>query len=440
MNVLVIGSGGREHTLAWKIAQSPLLNKQFVAPGNSGSLEVGENVPLSPNDFEGIAQFIRRESIDLVVVGPEEPLVKGIRNYIEEQSDLSHVGVIGPDADGARLEGSKDFAKAFMMENQIPTARYQSFSVREGQELKEILSAARKYMEGMKPPYVLKADGLAAGKGVLIIDDLEEALGELEQMFTGKFGDAGSTVVIEEHLSGVELSVFILTDGVDYVLLPEAKDYKRIGEGDTGLNTGGMGAISPVPFADKLFMEKVKSRIIEPTLRGLKAKGAGMSGSRIPNPGYRGFIFFGLMNVAGDPYVIEYNVRMGDPEAEVVIPRIKSDLLELFAAIRDNRLGEYQVEISPEAATTVMLVSGGYPGAYEKGMPITGLDQIDDAVVFHAGSAMKENRLVTSGGRVMAVTALDADWQQALRKSYRNAERIRFKGLYYRKDLGFDLK
>jgi len=420
MNVLLIGSGGREHALAWKMAQSPLLTKLFIAPGNPGTALCGTNVAISVDNFPALAQFVRKENIRLVVVGPEDPLAKGISDFFKDQDDLDWVGIIGPDSAGARLEGSKDFAKQFMMANGIPTAAYKT--VVAGSEFENVIRS-------MNPPYVLKADGLAAGKGVVILDDQDAAVREVEEMFSGKFGAAGKKVVIEEFLKGIELSVFVLTDGESYVLLPEAKDYKRIGEGDTGLNTGGMGAVSPVPFADERFMEKVRTRIIEPTINGLK-----VSGIR-----YRGFIFFGLMNVGGDPFVIEYNVRMGDPESEVVIPRIQSDLLELFIAVKDGKLKDRNLEIIRDAATTVMLVSGGYPGTYEKGKIISGLDKADNDIVFHAGTAVKDGNLVTAGGRVLALTSLHDNWKKGLEKSYAAAGKVAFEGMYYRKDIGFDL-
>ncbi|MFH0761919.1 MAG: phosphoribosylamine--glycine ligase [Bacteroidota bacterium] len=420
MNVLLIGSGGREHALAWTIAQCPLLTKLFIAPGNPGTALCGTNVAINADNFPALAQFVRKENIRLVVVGPEDPLAKGITDFFKDQDDLDWVGIIGPDSAGARLEGSKDFAKQFMMTNAIPTAAYHT--VVEGSEFENIIRS-------VNPPYVLKADGLAAGKGVVILDDADAAVREVKEMFSGKFGAAGKKVVIEEFLKGIELSVFILTDGESYVLLPEAKDYKRIGEGDTGLNTGGMGAVSPVPFADDRFMEKVRTRIIEPTINGLK-----VSGIR-----YRGFLFFGLMNVGGDPYVIEYNVRMGDPESEVVIPRIQSDLLELFIAVKDGKLKEKNLEIVPDAATTVMLVSGGYPGVYQKGKVISGLDKADNDIVFHAGTAVRDGNYVTAGGRVLALTSLHQDWKKGLEKSYSAAGKVAFEGMYFRKDIGFDL-
>ena len=422
MNVLLIGSGGREHALAWKIAQSPLLDNLFIAPGNAGTALCGTNVDIAADNFMVLAQFVRKESIGLVVVGPEDPLVKGITDFFRNEDDLEWVGVIGPDAAGAQLEGSKDFAKKFMTENGIPTAGYRSFTSAEG---------VADYITSIAPPYVLKADGLAAGKGVVILDDPEAAVREVEEMFAGKFGAAGKKVVIEEYLKGIELSVFVLTDGKSYVLLPEAKDYKRIGEGDTGLNTGGMGAVSPVPFADEVFMEKVRTRIIEPTMRGLQ-------GRHSAGP-YRGFIFFGLMNVGGEPFVIEYNVRLGDPESEVVIPRIESDFLELLIAVKEGKLATKKINIKPEAATTVMVVSGGYPGSYEKGKIISGLDQAEADIVFHAGTSLRDGQVVSAGGRVIALTSLHSDWKSALKKSYEAAARVSFDGVYYRRDIGFDL-
>ena len=422
MNVLLIGSGGREHALAWKIAQSPLLDNLFIAPGNAGTALCGTNVDIAADNFMVLAQFVRKESIGLVVVGPEDPLVKGITDFFRNEDDLEWVGVIGPDAAGAQLEGSKDFAKKFMTENGIPTAGYRSFTSAEG---------VADYITSIAPPYVLKADGLAAGKGVVILDDPEAAVREVEEMFAGKFGAAGKKVVIEEYLKGIELSVFVLTDGKSYVLLPEAKDYKRIGEGDTGLNTGGMGAVSPVPFADEVFMEKVRTRIIEPTMKGLQ-------GRHSAGP-YRGFIFFGLMNVGGEPFVIEYNVRLGDPESEVVIPRIESDFLELLIAVKEGKLATKKINIKPEAATTVMVVSGGYPGSYEKGKIISGLDQAEADIVFHAGTSLRDGQVVSAGGRVIALTSLHSDWKSALKKSYEAAARVSFDGVYYRRDIGFDL-
>lgn len=412
--------------MAWKLKQSPLLTKLFIAPGNPGTAQCGINVPIAVDNFPALAQLVRSEKIKIVVVGPEDPLVKGISDYFKEQDDLRWVGVIGPDAAGARLEGSKDFAKQFMEKYQIPTARYRTFAT--GQGVGPIAEAGA-FIRSMNPPYVLKADGLAAGKGVVILNDPDEAVNELTAMFGGKFGSAGKKVVIEEFLDGIELSVFVLTDGDSWVLLPEAKDYKRIGEGDTGLNTGGMGAVSPVSFANEEFMEKVKNRIIEPTIKGLQ-----LSGMR-----YQGFIFFGLINVKGDPYVIEYNVRMGDPESEVVIPRIKSDLLELFSATAERKLRGMHLEIAEESAATVMLVSGGYPGDYQKGLPISGLDSETGGITFHAGTSMKDKQVLTNGGRVLALTSLDSTWKKALKKSYKAAKGINFDGMYYRRDIGFDL-
>jgi len=422
MNVLLIGAGGREHALAWKIARSPLLQKLYIAPGNPGTAGCGINVDIGVNNFPALAQLVRRENIHLVVVGPEEPLANGICDFFRDQDDLDWVGIIGPDRSGARLEGSKDFAKQFMSRHGIPTARHKTFTAATEVE-------AEAYIHSLTPPYVLKADGLAAGKGVVILHDPDQAVKEIRQMFEGKFGAAGSKVVVEEYLTGIELSVFVLTDGDSYLLLPEAKDYKRIGEGDTGPNTGGMGAVSPVPFADPAFMEKVRQRVIEPTINGLKQD----------QIGYKGFIFFGLMNVNGDPFVIEYNVRMGDPESEVVIPRIDSDLLDLFKAVKEGRLRDKTIEINPEAAATVMLVSGGYPGSYEKGLPISGLDNIEDGLVFHAGTLRKDGQLLTNGGRVLALTALHHSWKLALSHAYEMAGQAQFDGMYYRKDIGFDL-
>jgi phosphoribosylamine--glycine ligase len=422
MNILIIGGGGREHALAWKIAQSPRLKKLFIAPGNAGTAREWTNVPLAVDDFGGIRKLVLEEDIGMVVVGPEAPLVDGISDFFKEDPDLRKINVIGPSKAGAALEGSKDFAKMFMRECRIPTAQFRTFidySVHEGQQ----------YLATIEPPYVLKADGLAAGKGVLILDDLEKAQEELASMLKGKFGKASSKVVVEEYLTGIELSVFVLTDGEGYVILPEAKDYKRIGEGDTGLNTGGMGAVSPVPFADEAFMTKVEERIVKPTIKGLRER----------KIDFTGFIFLGLMNRGGDPYVIEYNVRMGDPEAEVVLPRIKTDLVNLLEAAAEKRLAEIEVEFDSETVTTVMLVSGGYPGGYEKGKEITGLDQVKKSIVFHAGTRLEGERIVTSGGRVIAVSSFGADMKEALEKSYENAGKIGFEGKYYRRDIGFDL-
>jgi len=423
MNVLLIGSGGREHALAWKISQSSQLRKLFIAPGNAGTMAVGENVSIPVADFEKIGKFVLKKQINMVIIGPEQPLVDGIHDYFLMQPELKSIPVIGPVRAGAILEGSKDFAKSFMHKYNIPTAMYQSFT-------RETIAEGNRFLESLKPPYVLKADGLAAGKGVLILEDMDEAKVALENMLKGQFGTASQTVVIEEFLSGIELSVFILTDGVSYKILPEAKDYKRIGEGDNGLNTGGMGAVSPVPFADKQFMDKVERTIIQPTLYGLQQE----------EIEYKGFIFFGLMNVDGEPYVIEYNVRMGDPEAEVVIPRIKTDLLTLFKHVADQTLKDASFEIEQKATATVMLVSGGYPGKYEKGRKIQFYDMENDSIIFHAGTTLKDKTLVTNGGRVMAVTSFGETIFDALKLSYINAEKINFEKKYYRKDIGLDLK
>ena len=424
MNVLVLGSGGREHALSWKIAQSSLCEKLFIAPGNAGTAQLGENVNISATDFESLKTFVIDNEIEMLVVGPEDPLVKGIYDFFKNDEVLSEVCVIGPSQEGAQLEGSKEYSKQFMQRHDIPTAAYDSFT-------KDSLNAGYDFLETLNPPYVLKADGLAAGKGVLIIDDLEEAKRELKAMLAdAKFGDASSKVVIEEYLDGIELSVFVLTDGNNYKILPSAKDYKRIGEGDTGLNTGGMGAISPVSFADKFFIERVEDRIIKPTIKGLQEE----------EIEYKGFIFIGLMNVNGDPKVIEYNVRMGDPETEVVIPRIKSDLLNLFKGISNGTFGEQDFYVDEDVATTVMLVSGGYPSSYEKGKGISGLEEVENSIVFHAGTRNEENRVITNGGRVMAITSFGRTLEEALSKSFDNAEKVKFEGKYYRKDIGFDLK
>ncbi len=423
MNILVLGSGGREHALAWKIAQSPLTDSLYIAPGNAGTAQLGENIPVSPEDFPAVEAFILSHNIEMLVIGPEVPLVKGIYDYFRSQYRFSNLYIIGPSREGAMLEGSKAFAKEFMQENEIPTARHQSFTVKE-------LDKARRFLKELKPPYVLKADGLAAGKGVLIPEDYEEAVNILKEMFSGKFGEAGRTVVIEEYLKGIECSVFVLTDGESYLLLPEAKDYKRAGEGDSGLNTGGMGAVSPVPFAGGEFMDKVVERIIEPTISGLQER-------KII---YRGFIYFGLMNVNGDPYVIEYNVRMGDPEAEVVIPRLYSDIVPLFQAVATKNLASQELQIIPDTVATVMLVSGGYPGSYEKGKKITFPEEIPEtSVLFHAGTKTKNGDIITSGGRVLAVSSVGKDMKEALARSYELAEKIEFDKKYYRKDIGFDL-
>jgi len=423
MQILLLGSGGREHALAWKIVQSPLLNKLYIAPGNAGTSLCGENVPLTVNDFTGIRQFVLEKGIDMLVVGPEDPLVKGIHDFFLADPTLHKIPVIGPLANAARLEGSKDFAKQFMVRYGIPTAAYKTFDV---SNLEEGLA----FIHSLKPPYVLKADGLAAGKGVVICHSEEAALQEFTAMVRdAKFGQASARVVVEEFLSGIECSSFIITDGNSYLVLPEAKDYKKIGEGDTGPNTGGMGSVSPVPFAGKSFLKKVEDRIIRPTVEGLKKEGLD----------YIGFIFFGLMNVKGDPYVIEYNCRLGDPETESVIPRINNDFIELMKAVAERRLGEFCIHTDPRVCTTVMLVSKGYPDAYEKGKPIKGESNVRGSLVFHAGTTLKQGKLVTNGGRVIAVTSLGDSMNQALALTYGNAEKIEFEGRYFRRDIGFDL-
>jgi phosphoribosylamine--glycine ligase len=423
MNVLILGSGGREHAFAWKISQSSLCKKLFIAPGNAGTNQVGTNVNIGVNDFEKIKELCISEQVSMIVVGPEDPLVNGIYDFFNEDESLQHITVIGPSKKGAQLEGSKEFSKKFMIKHNIPTAAYQSFT-------KDTLEEGYQFLETLSAPYVLKADGLAAGKGVLIPETLEEAKESLKEMLAdAKFGDASSKVVIEEHLKGIELSVFVLTDGVSYKILPSAKDYKRIGEGDKGLNTGGMGAISPVPFVDRFFIEKVEREIIKPTIKGLVEE----------DIDYKGFIFIGLMVENGNPKVIEYNVRMGDPETEVVIPRIKSDLLNLFKGIGNGSFSEVDFDISEEVAATVMLVSGGYPESYEKGKEINGFDEVEGSILFHSGTITKDDKIVTNGGRVMAITSFGQDIDKAVNKSLQNAEKIDFKGKYYRKDIGFDL-
>jgi len=422
MNILILGSGGREHTIAWKIKQSSLLNKLFIAPGNAGTQEIGTNVAINPEDFDAVKNFVLSNKVEMVIVGPEAPLVKGIYDYFKNDSKLSNIKLIGPSKQGAKLEGSKEFAKNFMQKYNIPTAKYQSFTINE-------LDAAYKFMEQLQAPYVLKADGLAAGKGVIIEQDLALSKFRLKEMLDGQFGAASQKVVIEEYLDGIELSVFVLTDGKDYLILPEAKDYKRIGEGDTGPNTGGMGAVSPVPFADKEFMQKVENKIIKPTINGIQQE----------KIDYKGFIFFGLMNKQNAPYVIEYNVRMGDPETEVVMPRIKTDLLDLLIAASENKLSEKTIELDKRTVTTVMLVSEGYPGKYEKGKEITGLNKTENTIIFHAGTKIEGNKILTNGGRVIAVSAYGQNMKEALSVSYKKAEEIKFAGKNFRKDIGFDL-
>ena len=423
MNVLILGSGGREHALAAKISKSEKCSHLYVAPGNGGTHQVATNVAISPTDFEAVKEFVLQKHIDMVVVGPEDPLVLGIYDFFQNDASLRDIQVVGPSKEGAKLEGSKEFAKQFMQRHNIPTAKYQSFTP-------ETVEEGCRFLETIQPPYVLKADGLAAGKGVLILDNLHDAKAELKDMLLNqKFGSASRKVVVEDFLCGIELSCFVLTDGEHYKILPTAKDYKRIGENDQGLNTGGMGAVSPVPFADAKFMEKVEKRIVQPTIEGL----------RKDKIDYKGFIFIGLIKVQDDPYVIEYNVRMGDPETEVVIPRIESDLLPIFQSLKTQSLKDVALDVNPQSATTVMIVSGGYPEDYEKGKVISGVEQVTDSIVFHAGTVLKDNQLQTSGGRVLAVTSFGDTFREALQKSYKNIEKLTFDKMYYRKDIGFDL-
>ena len=423
MTILLLGSGGREHALAWKMLQSSKCTKLFVAPGNAGTGRIATNVNLKITDFEAIKAFALSEKVEMVVVGPEDPLVKGIFDFFQNDSELNHIPVIGPSKQGAQLEGSKEFAKEFLVKHNIPTAGYDSFT-------KETVEKGCAFLETLQPPYVLKADGLAAGKGVLIIHDLAEAKQELRNMLVdAKFGEASSKVVIEEFLDGIELSCFVLTDGVNYKILPTAKDYKRIGEGDTGLNTGGMGAVSPVPFADAILLEKIENRIVKPTIEGLKKD----------NIQYKGFVFIGLINVKGEPIVIEYNVRMGDPETEVVIPRLESDLVELFQAVANEKLNEINLEVTDKSAATIMVVSGGYPEEYINGKVISGTETVTDSIVFHAGTKQDNDTIITNGGRVLAVTSLGDNFEEAIKKSYQNIEKLHFDTMYYRKDIGFDL-
>lgn len=423
MNILLLGSGGREHALAYKLIQSKICSRLFVAPGNAGTRQIAENVAIEVNNFDNIKDFCLKEFIEMVVVGPEDPLVNGIYDYFKADNQLNSIQVVGPSKHGAQLEGSKEFAKEFLVKNNIPTAAYGSFT-------KENIAEGYAFLEKLSPPYVLKADGLAQGKGVLILQNLDEAKAELSSMLLdAKFGSASAKVVIEEFLDGIELSCFVLTDGKNYKILPTAKDYKRIGEGDKGLNTGGMGAVSPVPFVDGELMQKIEERIVKPTIQGLQ-------NDKIE---YKGFVFIGLIKVKNEPYVIEYNVRMGDPETEVVIPRLQSDLVELFLALNNQELDQVTLEIDNRSATTVMLVSGGYPESYQKGKEITGLEKVTDSVVFHAGTKFDEGKIVTIGGRVLAITSFGEDFKQALAQSYKNIEKLHFENMYFRRDIGFDL-
>ena len=423
MTILLLGSGGREHAFAWKMLQSPMCTKLFVAPGNAGTESIATNVNLKITDFDSIKAFVLSENVAMVVVGPEDPLVKGLFDFFQNDPDLKDIPVIGPSKRGAQLEGSKEFAKEFLVKHNIPTAAYDSFT-------KETVDAGCTFLETLQPPYVLKADGLAAGKGVLIIQELAEAKEELRNMLVhSKFGEASSKVVIEEFLDGIELSCFVLTDGKNYKILPTAKDYKRIGEGDTGLNTGGMGAVSPVPFADDVLLEKIENRIVKPTIEGLQKDGIQ----------YKGFVFIGLINVKGEPIVIEYNVRMGDPETEVVIPRLKSDLVDLFLAVANEKLDEKTLEIETQSAATIMVVSGGYPEEYVNGKVISGIETVTDSIVFHAGTKADNGQITSNGGRVLAVTSLGVNFEEAIKKSYQNIDKLHFDTMYFRKDIGFDL-
>lgn len=424
MTILLLGSGGREHAFAWKMIQSPLCDTLFVAPGNAGTAAIANNININPTDFPAIKDFVLKEKVEMVVVGPEDPLVKGIYDFFLNDADLKDIPVIGPSTVGAQLEGSKEFAKEFLFRHNIPTAAYDSFTA-------ETVEQGCQFLETLQPPYVLKADGLAAGKGVLIIQDLAEAKEELRNMLVHqKFGSASAKVVIEEFLDGIELSCFVLTDGKSYKILPTAKDYKRIGEGDTGLNTGGMGAVSPVPYVDAVLMEKIETRIVKPTIDGFQKDG-------IP---YKGFVFIGLINVKGEPIVIEYNVRMGDPETEVVIPRLKTDLVELFLAVANEKLNQIELEVDERSATTIMVVSGGYPEEFEKGKVISGLENITDSIVFHAGTKLENNQVLSNGGRVLTVTSYGDNFEEAIKKSYQNIAKLQFDKMYFRRDIGNDLK